>query len=55
VLNQDVVHTCGSLVVPKGQTISESMLARLRNYADLGSIPREIEVLVQDLQAPAIA
>lgn len=46
VLDQDIVHSCGSLVVPKGQVITDSMLARLRSYADLGHIPRKIQVLV---------
>ena len=46
VLDQDIVHSCGSLIVPKGQQITESMIARLRSYADLGHIDAEVSVLV---------
>jgi len=46
VLDQDIVHTCGSLIIPKGHRITESMIARLRSYADLGHIDREVSVLV---------
>jgi response regulator RpfG family c-di-GMP phosphodiesterase len=46
VLDQDIVHSCGSLIVPKGHRITESMIARLRSYADLGHIDREVSVLV---------
>ncbi|MFT7535216.1 MAG: response regulator RpfG family c-di-GMP phosphodiesterase [Hyphomicrobiaceae bacterium] len=47
-LDQDILHSCGSLIVPKGQRVTESMLARLRGYADLGHIDREIKVLAPD-------
>jgi response regulator RpfG family c-di-GMP phosphodiesterase len=45
ILNQDVVNSAGSLVVSKGQVVTESMSARLRSYAELGTIPAEVEVL----------
>lgn len=46
VLDQDIVHQSGSLLVPKGQRITDSMIARLRSYADLGHIDAEVSVLV---------
>jgi response regulator RpfG family c-di-GMP phosphodiesterase len=46
VLEQDIVHQGGALIVAKGQVITESMLARLRSYADLGTIKLEFDVLV---------
>lgn len=46
VLDQDIVHSCGTLIVPKGQAITASILARLRSYADLGHIDCKISVLV---------
>lgn len=45
VLDQDVIHQNGTLLVPKGQTVNESLLERLRNYADLGHIPDSVRVL----------
>jgi response regulator RpfG family c-di-GMP phosphodiesterase len=46
VLNQDIVQKGGPLIVSKGQQITESMLARLRGYAELGHIDLEVSVLV---------
>jgi response regulator RpfG family c-di-GMP phosphodiesterase len=46
VLVQDIQHVSGTLIVPKGQTITPTILARLRAYAEMGHIDRE--VLVQE-------
>lgn len=50
-LQQDIVHASGTLIVPKGQTITPSMLARLRTYADLGHIDFDVEVMVPNGEA----
>jgi response regulator RpfG family c-di-GMP phosphodiesterase len=45
VLEMDIVHKLGRLIVRRGQVVTQSMLKRLGNYADLDLIPRDIRVL----------
>ncbi len=46
VLDQDISTKSGSLVVGRGNRVSQSMVARLRNYAELGVISDQVRVLV---------
>ncbi len=46
ILDQDIHHANGSLVVAKGTKVSTGMLERLRNYAELGVIREPIRVRV---------
>ncbi len=46
ILDQDICHANGSLVVAKGNKITTGMLERLRNFADLGVIRQPIRVRV---------
>lgn len=54
VLAQDVVNTGGMLVVPKGQQVTQAMLTRLRNYAELKSIPPVLRVKIKNERTVAV-
>ncbi len=44
VLDQDIFNSSKILIVPKGNEINAGTLARLKNYAELGTIPALIRV-----------
>jgi response regulator RpfG family c-di-GMP phosphodiesterase len=54
VLDEDVALQNGSLVVPRGQEVTASMVERLRNYAELGSIPGEVRVRLAGSHVPEL-
>ena len=47
ILDQDVRTKEGTMVVASGNTITQGLLARLRNYVALGGVAEPIRVLVQ--------
>lgn len=51
VLDQDVRSDTGAMVVTKGNKITQGMLARLRNYAELRGISEPIRVRVSKVAA----
>ncbi len=55
VLDEDVRSTSGVLIVSKGQRANAGMLARLRNYAELGTINDQVHVLMPPKEAKAAA
>ena len=46
VLDQDLRDKNGSLIAPKGHLISDPLAMKLRTYAEVGMIPREMLVMV---------
>lgn len=44
VIAEDLHNDAGLLVVPKGQQVTQTLLTRLRNYAELGRIPLQFRV-----------
>jgi response regulator RpfG family c-di-GMP phosphodiesterase len=46
VLDQDVLHREGAVLVPRGQEVTPAILARLRSHAELGMVQEPIRVLL---------
>ncbi len=49
VLDQALHDNNGSLIIPKGHLISPPLAMKLKSYADIGIIPREILVMVSSV------
>lgn len=53
IIAEDVYGNSGVLIIPKGQEINSSLLARLRNYAAMAGIKNSIKVLLPVARVPA--
>lgn len=52
IIAEDVYGNSGVLIIPKGQEVTNSLLARLRNYAAMAGIRNSVKVLLPVARGP---